>query len=162
MSDLSLVTGKPREGWSVPTKDNYFVRAALWAERNRDDRARRSGNLASLPLGREEFEGCATFSRCLVRRLSSSSPYRQFTLLLSMLLSNRWLTAKWPTPRKAAGTAAERDGSTAGRVVVNGAITGDGGEVRRHGHQRGGTGESTAGGSFGASTTQSCPAWRDA
>src|SRR3954447_879398 len=63
-----------------------------------------------------------------------------------MLLSNRWLTAKWATPRKAAGTAAERDGSTVGRVVVDGAITGDGDEVRHHGHQLGGTGESTAGG----------------
>jgi len=63
-----------------------------------------------------------------------------------MLLSNRWLTAKWATPRKAAGTAAERDGSTVGRVVVDGAITEDGGEVRHHGHQLGGIGESTAGG----------------
>src|SRR3954454_6475155 len=63
-----------------------------------------------------------------------------------MLLPNRWLTAKLPMPRKVAGTAAERDGSTVGKVVVAGAITGDGGEVRRHGHQLGGGGESTAGG----------------
>src|SRR5215211_7758645 len=63
-----------------------------------------------------------------------------------MQLPNRWLTAKWPMPRKVAGTAAERDGSTVGKVVVAGAITGDGGEVRRHGHQLGGGGESTAGG----------------
>ena len=57
---------------------------------------------------------------------------------VAMLLPNRWLTAKWLMPRKVAGTAAERDGSTVGKVVVTGAITGDGGEVRRRGHQRGG------------------------
>src|SRR5829696_9157071 len=38
-------------------------------------------------------------------------------------------------PRKAAGTAAGRDGSTVGKVVVDGVTTGAGGEVRRRGHQ---------------------------
>ena len=46
---------------------------------------------------------------------------------------------------KAAGTAAGRDGSTVGRVGMDGVTTGDGGEVRRRGHQPGAGGANTAG-----------------
>jgi len=48
-------------------------------------------------------------------------------------------------PRKAAGTAAGRDGSTVGKVVVDGVTIGAGGEVRRRGHQPGVGGANTAG-----------------
>lgn len=127
MSNLSLVTGKPRHGWSVPTKDKYFARSP------------------GLPA--EQL----TVLSAAAMRLPRSAAFVTFTVPAVQASPldagpNRWLTAKWPMPRKVAGTAAERDGSTVGRVVVDGAITEDGGEVRHHGHQLGGIGESTAGG----------------
>jgi len=97
MSNLSLVTGKPRHGWSVPTKDKYFARSP------------------GLPA--EQL----TVLSAAAMRLPRSAAFVTFTVPAVQASPldagpNRWLTAKWPMPRKVAGTAAERRCKVAGNI----------------------------------------------